>query len=58
MTFSSSPPPMKMAGVATMNSYFEFIVGFLYAVKSPRLPEKSERRGYQNSHFHESIPLL
>ncbi len=36
MTFPSSPPRMKMAGVATMNSYSEFIVGFSYVVKSPR----------------------
>jgi hypothetical protein len=28
MTFSTSPRRMKMAKVATMNSYSEFIVGF------------------------------
>ena len=27
---------MKTAGVATMNSYFEFVVGFSYVVKRPR----------------------
>ena len=36
MTFFRLPPPMKMALVATMNSYSEFIVGFSHLVKSPR----------------------
>ncbi len=48
-----------MAGVATMNSHSEFIVGFSFHMWS-KVHDKPKAvcRGYQDSHFHESAAIF
>jgi hypothetical protein len=55
MRLLSMPPPMKMAGAATVSVLATAVAasrGFFLTIKSPRLLGESGRRGYHNSHFH------
>jgi hypothetical protein len=55
MTFSSSPPRMKFAGVATIDSFRESIVGFQKVTNAHGYREERSNRGYQNPHFHRRL---
>ena len=52
MIFSSPPPRMKMAWVATIDSFPESIVGFSKGQKAHGYCRKRSNRGYQILHFH------
>ncbi len=51
MIFSSSPPQMKMAGVATIDSLLKSIVGFSKGTNAHGYCQERSNRGYQNSIF-------
>ena len=50
-----SPPRMKMAWVATIDSFPELIVGFSKGRKTHGYCPKRSNRGYLSSHFHKSL---
>jgi hypothetical protein len=58
MTFSCSPPPMKMGGVATIDLRNESIVGYSKGTNAHGYLQERRNRGYQNSIFIRRVPVL
>jgi hypothetical protein len=55
MKFSTSPRRMIMAGVATIDSFRESIVGFRNVTNTRGYREERSNRGYQSTHFRETL---